>query len=202
VRVQSLIVPEYNLRQGDHKRTPGVHLSGVLRRIAIKSGILKVDDDEEDLDALFSRYSDGQPGDNAVFNRVALGMAWEDWYGPQIAGADYHPGEYSLDGVIGSPDCVYYGADGGVIVHEIKCTWKSSRKPIEGEWLWMRQVQGYCRMVGTNYACLHVYHVMGDYRGSGPLLRLHSLEFTDEELETTWQLVLRHKESTPPETGR
>ena len=202
----------------DHRaspRTPGQHVSEVIRDIALKMGVLKQDDKEE-LDWTLARYrlACGDPaGVSTLFptaiSRVALGLAWEQWVGEQWEQINFHSiGELEKDGLIGTPDGLEFWlpfppgeARGHGAIHEIKLTWKSSRsdreKPQERlaqEFLWLAQTKAYCEMASQPgfpvlQAMLHVYWVNGNYRGSGPEPRSYELRFTEEELRKNWYLI-------------
>lgn len=93
-------------------------------------------------------------------------------------------------------------------VLESKATWLSLRDPApKGKlgmprtpdhpkfrhWIW--QTMGYCHGVDTNRALLEVLFVNGDYRPSQPVLKAWELEFTPQELQENWAMVLNAKRS-------
>lgn len=112
-------------------------------------------------------------------------------------------GEVSKDGIAMSPDAVSYGSrwhllspDRDVtLVHEIKATWKSSARMLEEHFSYLQQTKSYCHGVGTLYAIIWILHLMGDYRfdGIGPLLVQHHIRFSEWEIKTNWDEVLRAK---------
>src|SRR5689334_7685228 len=87
-----LLYPEPKL-----PRTPGIHVSNVLRMIAQENGILKREQVEEfGLVDLYEKQSNDEwwnalPED--VKLRICMGLAWEDWYLPQLEDVLGHPGE-------------------------------------------------------------------------------------------------------------
>lgn len=127
----------------------------------------------------------------------AGGFLWERVWSQAFAesirgGAIVRPGEVYVEGITGSPDN-WDIASNRVI--ETKCTWKSSAKFESLEkyfWLWLVQMKGYCRMVGTKEAELYVFFMMGDYRGSGPQCNGLLLEWTEKEIEDNWKMLKRH----------
>lgn len=178
---------QFDLNHESQPRTPGVHVSSILRVIAQKVGKLRKDDEDEPL----SIYP-GLP--QSAVNRVAAGRAWEDWLGPQLPGL-YHCGELVRDGIIGTPDGLELDADCRLWVHEIKFTWKSSRHEIEKQWLWIKQLQCYCAMAGALGGYLWPYFAMGNYKGSGPQVETgYQFEFEQAELEAVWRMVLNYKD--------
>jgi hypothetical protein len=116
-------------------------------------------------------------------------------------------GELNLDGIAMSPDAVSFDCKRHIlsphtalpaVLHEFKCTWKSSRTPLEERVNYLQQMKSYCKALGTNYGVLWVFNVMGDYKfgdsdQSGPRLFTHHIEFSDWEIESSWSEILRKK---------
>ena len=191
------------LPESDEPRSPGVHLSSIIRRIAIQEGILTTD--EEESMGLLSDHR--EITDPVAILRISIGLAWEQYYIPRILGPALdvvdHPGEMLVDGIYMTPD----GESVGIvhvekrgkkrhdsIVHEIKATYKTARKDIRKQWMWIAQMRSYCRAKGTCHAMLHVLFICGDYsRPIKPMLRTFVFEFTQEELDSTWDLMLECK---------
>jgi hypothetical protein len=171
-------------------RSPGIHLSGVIKCVLVSAGLLTPED-----------LSDEMP------LRMCVGMAWEAFVvmlWPEIL---WQPGECMQDGVIGSPD----GLTGDVL-EEIKCTWMSRLEKSEARGVrppprkitemrrWMLQLAGYLHMMGLTKARMHVLWINGDYRESGPQYFTYLLEFTEAELERTWvNMILPNIELAIPE---
>jgi hypothetical protein len=59
----------------------------------------------------------------------------------------------------------------------------------------MCQVKSYCYALDTPVAVMRIFHLNGDYRGSGPVYRVARIRFTEKELEDNWRMILRHKEA-------
>jgi hypothetical protein len=58
--------------------------------------------------------------------------------------------------------------------------------------MWLSQTKSYCALVpGVKClrAYLHVFYVMGNYRGSGPEYRRYRLDFTQAEIDANWRLL-------------
>lgn len=192
------------------KRSPGVHLSGIIRAVLQHLGKLKLDEEERDLMPLC----------------MAVGMAWENW----VVGLDaatkrwrikWQPGEWEKDGVFGTPDGrgrhIEYKAKvlaGGHIkksqsesecLDEFKCTWKSehTRKNIVEETLWVWQLAANCYALGLEVARLHVLWVNGDYRPPTPKYMVYTMRFDRSELEQFWRnVVITNKGIAKPEKGQ
>lgn len=202
--------PSQHIIQGP--RTPGTHVSEVLREIATGVGLLKKDDSDE-LDWTLARYR-MMYGENVVklfpncMYRVAMGLAWEEWLGRHRPDLGFHTiGELERDRILGTLDGLQFDDRGG-IVHEVKLTWKSSRSDRETaqqrfatEWLWPAQVKDYCWLASTNprpgngsvitRGMLHVMWVNGNYKGSGPEYRQYLLEFQEIEIVTAWRQTVQ-----------
>lgn len=148
-------------------------------------------------------YDDLSPSEKQrLGNYASVGWAWEEiirrgildagWM-PGDAGRYISAGEMELDGIYGTPD--WFDATDWSIV-EFKATWRSSRRPLDPDfWHWLVQIKSYCRMAGTQRAVLYVFFVNGDYRESGPELRAMVLEFTELELQESWEMMVQHAKS-------
>lgn len=173
--------------KNDGSRSGGLHLSDVIRDVALRSGILD------------SKYAEQSDDDQSFVMKVSLGLAWEDWLAANVhRDVCYHPGETMVDGISMSPDGVSFSKalspkDDIPTVHEFKLTWKSMKRDISGEWMWLAQIKGYCHAMKTTRAVLHVYWVNGDYSHDGPLsgpqYRMYGLEFTLIELSENWRMI-------------
>lgn len=193
-------------------RSKGVHLSGVLRAVAIKLG--KLD----------AKYGDDPISDKEMKLRMALGLAWEDFMARTLipTGMVWQPGEQCVDGIYFTPDGITpwgqwipnkdrfvrerlrdgWKARSGVgIVEEFKVTWGSSRYGLSDAWLYLSQVQAECNCYKTFHARLHILYVNGNYDrvSEVPQLVTYWLQFTREECEGTWRMVTRNRAVATPE---
>lgn len=207
-RVQA-IVP---YASGGSLRSPGIHVSGLLRAMAVDYGILdrKWVPDDFDLQDISEGEGDeaewwaGLDEDSQV--RMAIGMAWEGWYLPRIPSISHQPGELSLNGIYltvdgESRDLLLSERDrqaGHVVaVHEVKTTSKSINTtgnlaiPNPKNWLWLTQTKAYAKAMQTRLLYLHILYLYGDYSyPMRPKLHLWRIEFTQQELDEAWQLIL------------
>lgn len=94
--------------------------------------------------------------------------------------------------VTGTPDGLV-----GEYVEEYKATWRSMRKwsedPEREFWMWVAQVKAYCYMTGRTKARFFIFWVNGDYSyktGRGPQVTTCEMEFTVEELEDNWRMLV------------
>ena len=172
----------YRLKaEDDHTRSKGIHLSDLVRVLALKFGHLKPE------------Y------ENAEINPelISLGRAWEDYIGPRHKDMLYHPGEKYVDKVYGTCDGISFTGPGEQLrVHEIKLTWLSSKHPVEDKWMWLTQIMGYCYMWETRWARLHRYHVMGKYDYDTTCQRyfVDDIEFTKREIDENWRMLMGAKQ--------
>lgn len=182
-------------------RTPGIHVSGVIRAIAIEAGILP----QEWTDDL-SLCDVREIKDEVALLRISIGLAWEEWYIPQILGPELevvdHPGEYCVDGIYCSPDgeslsCVFTDNKYRLTMHEVKATYKSTNTvgDVRGEWLWLTQIKAYCKARGTRFAMLHVLFLCGDYKFPiTPQLKHWAIEFEQEEIDDNMQFLADYRD--------
>lgn len=161
-------------------RTPGLHLSDILKSIMVE------------LDP--RTYDTGKP-----MNMLAIecGFSFERALeeGFQSRREDiFRPGEIVKDGVICSPDGIYAPT---WRVEEFKFTKKSSREaPLGPKFLmWRLQIMAYCFVLQAFTARLVALFVndhypggsFGDYR-----LRAWLFTFDAVELASNWQMLLTH----------
>jgi hypothetical protein len=102
------------------------------------------------------------------------------------------PGEFELDGIIGSPDLIRV-SDWTLL--ETKATWRSVNKFDALErwfWPWIVQCKGYAKMIGTDTCEIHVFFFCGDWRPPVPCARSIRLEFTAREIEENWNMIVSH----------
>lgn len=167
---------------GSERSTGKVHLSTVYRDLC--------------KEALLTRYkSELSEADLHLY--AAGGFLWEWLFALAYKNA-YTDGdvirtdEWELDGIVGSPDGVRVLP---YRVVETKFRWMSANKIDNLEkyfWPELVQCKGYCKMVGTNAAELHVYFVNGDYKPPVPRVESRLLEFSDQELDENWWMVTNH----------
>ena len=142
--------------------------------------------------------------------RAMMGFLWERAL--EYAFTEYMQAErksvkkqvkVELDSVLGSPDGVHT-KDG--VLEEYKCTWRSLRRwnedPEENFLYWFMQVKGYLYMLGLKRVRFFIFWVNGDYTykpGRGPQVTTQEFEFTEEELQDNWDLLMAHRSTTEEE---
>lgn len=115
-------------------RSEGVHVSAIIRCIALETGILAYGIAEE-LDLLeLKGTNEARFADPVVALRICIGLAWEEWYIPQLPEVVDHPGEMCVAGIYMTHDGEALSAvvmdnrkQHRIVVHEVKATYKSIR---------------------------------------------------------------------------
>lgn len=187
-------------------RSEGVHVSSIIRNIAVETGILKGQQLIEDLSLIdASQESWWASLDPPSRIRISIGLAWEEWYIPQLPHVVDHPGEMFVDGVYmthdgESLDVIVGDSQHLLILHEIKATYKSTKTVglLESQWMWVSQCRAYCKGMGATTAYLHVLFLCGDYKYPiTPQLIIYKVEFTQEEIDENWDILtgyMQHKQ--------
>lgn len=158
------------------QRSSGIHLSGVLRYIAIRSKLVdwvkQVEEEELPL-------------------RMALGIAWEEFAVSLYPEIRWQPGEVVDDDIFSSTDGLVFAGRKVSTVEEFKLTWK---KPMTGRdlmnyWLWMSQGKGYAYGWKTQVVNWHVLYINGDWKPPSPVYKRYLVEFSQKEIQDNWQMV-------------
>lgn len=184
-----------------HGRSAGIHVSALIRCIATDQGILKPEWAED-----VSLSDVREITDPTAVLRISIGLAWEAHYIPLIGTIVDHPGEMQVDGIYMTHDgesvdtvCTASANRGKValIVDEVKATYKSTKTVgnMESQWMWMMQCKAYCKGLNTRFARMHVLFICGDYTYPiKPLLKCWQIEFTKEEIDTSWELLRDYRD--------
>lgn len=200
---------QYKLPESKTPRTDGVHVSAIIRCIATETGILKKEWVEE-----VSLLDHREITDPIAITRISIGLAWEEWYIPNVLGpmlgVSDHPGELCLDAIYMTPDGesvdmvlfenVFKGKDkkkAVLRIHEVKATYKSTNTVGDppDDPLYMMQIKSYCKAAGTRFAALHILFLCNDYKfPMVPVLKCWFLEFTQEEIDTNWDLISQYRD--------
>ena len=199
---RSIAVP-LNLRHAiGPNRSSGYHVSGILHAIALRIGTLKAR--EEDLDELIGRLDPSAVGQSGTLMRICIGYAWEDWIFRRLPNVVHQPGALMLDDIWGSPDGLEFKESGGIILHEGKATFKSSKSDLPELWKW--QVACYLKMLQAkwnesdcNTVVFHPLYIRGDYKGIDPQYLPVEVIFEQAEIESVWDMVKRNKHLAKPE---
>lgn len=175
------------------KRSPGLHLSQIIRWMAIKMRILKP----------------GDPLEEDLPNLVALGMAWEEFAATLYPDMVWQPGEVQDDGIYMSPDGISTLAVAkpkgyAATLEEFKYTSKKVRSAgqLKEEWLWMQQLMNYQLALGADLSRLHVMYYQGNWEGRRePVYMRYLIQFEKSELESSRKAVVGCKGKVEPEKG-
>lgn len=169
-------------------REEGVHLSAVIKSLMDSSGVGYKGKGFSDMELT-----------------AEIGLLWERALS-KIMREKYglRPPQMLTDGIWMSPDGLQFcsaltiGPDPEAVVpivlEEYKCTWQSSNRSLADNFYYMAQIKSYCHSLDTPLTIMHVFYIMGDYRGSGPLYRKARILFTREELKANWDMIVKHKE--------
>lgn len=218
-RIEPIALPPPPSR---HERSEGIHLSRIIRAIALETGLLKPDWFEElSLVEVGSSDEWWNNLDPVAQFRIGMGLAWEEWYIPQLDEVVDHPGEMELDGIYMTPDGEELTAfvvqesyakqsrRWEKVIHEVKCTYKSTKtvgwdkvrtewdleRAMQGEVMWQMQGKGYCKAANTPNIVHHILFVCGDY--SWPMRpqgwRFHQT-YSQAELDTNWNLITDYRD--------
>lgn len=178
-------------------RTPGVHLSDVIRYIENTSR--KPGQREE-----FMMMSDKRKAEMAAY--VEAGFTWERaletcFKSRMLGRRKKHvlkQREVEHDDILMNPDGVNIKG-WQPIVEEYKWTSRSmARMDGEGDgalgdggsfWSWGVQTMGYCHAYGTKRMRLFVYWSCGNYRPPVPCVMRYDVTFTTRELIENWRMI-------------
>lgn len=168
-----------NQLAGTAERSKGLHLSDIIKQMAFEREPER-----------FPKTPDGKPDPMAMM-RFEVGFTWEQVLERALHDRTpnlHRPGEFTLDGIIMSPDAL--DPDGWVL-EEWKATWSSTKHDLQDRfWYWFKQIMAYARALKTNVAILRVLYINGDYKPMLPQIKCFRLTFTDRELEENWQEIL------------
>lgn len=182
-------------------RSKGIHVSSVIRCIAIEMGQLKPEEGALSLSDI------REITDPTAILRISIGLAWEEWFlGGFLSqhGVVKHPGEIFLDDIYLSPDgeslnviITPQGSRYVTVIHEVKATYKSVNTvgDLKKQWLWLTQIKSYCKAAGTLYAKIWVLFLCGDYKMPiTPVISCWELKFTQEELDENWEMITQYRD--------
>lgn len=172
---------DHLLLEASPVRTPGLHLSQIIRSICAS-----LEPNKYKAGPVDPNYTD--PG--FTFERV-LETAWAS---RQTAGAIFRPGEFTEDGIIMSPDYVdLTDPDDGILVESKMTEMSMVGCPLDPKfrkWLW--QMGAYARALQLRKTRLHVLWLRGNYKEIRRAYQVFLIEWTQEELDHTWALLVNH----------
>ena len=156
------------------KRTPGIHVSAIIRHIGLAIGTNKGNNFTED----------------DLNNFAIVGRLWERVLADLLFPPPRYErvGEVEKDGIIGSPDCVDTENWSDV---EMKVTWVSSKGFTERQKFrdYLYQAKAYCYILKMVRARLVVLHICGGYAPPVPVAKEYDLLFTPAELVENWRML-------------
>lgn len=167
-------------------RSPGHHVMAIVKRLAIAAGKLEEGD---------------WPGfDGESYPLLPLiGEVWEDsraaTMGPELT---WQPGELERDGIFGSPD-------GAIEMGDCLADWEAKAttarlKSIADCYIYVKQGLSYAAMSGLYRVVYDVLWLLGDYsRPYQPLATRSIVEYSTEETEKWWSIMLAEAPNVTPE---
>lgn len=167
---------------GNVARSEGVHVSQIIHSLETKFGRLKGRTDlGDDSEALWHDYRTA----GFLIERVFHDLLVEQGL--------IKIGEMCIDNIYLTPDFLNPAE---WLIEEWKCTWRSAGHDIEEMFVaWWMQIKAYCYAVGCTKARLRVFFVNGDYHPRKPKLMAWEAEFTPQELEDNWMMLVNHAKS-------
>jgi hypothetical protein len=175
-------------------RAPGLHLSDVLRHVAVKIGKLTPGE----------RLEEDYPW------RMAMGNMWEEFYFSLHPEYVWQVGEEIVDGIAMNCDglsMVPELAESPFVLIETKCTEckiVSSAEDLEQKfsknwWIYQHQARGYCRGYAVDTVVWPMLHYRGDWQGSGPVAMEYTVGFSESEIAQTWEMVKTYRDEMEAE---
>lgn len=182
------------------ERSEGAHVSDIIRYLCIQLGHFEDAGDISDMEAedqvrLLTRWQLGSAMERAIANR----------FSEHFPERYIQPGELSQDGLYLTPDLLDVE---DYAVEEIKLTWMSTRHEPNSKkfWKYWVQLKAYCHVLQTGLGRLSVCFLNGNYRwgdpGASPVYRRWEAEFTRQELQENWNMLLKNKEAAMRYKGR
>ena len=169
-------------------RSPGIHLSDILKHIGRKIGKLKPGE----------RLEEDYPW------RMAMGNMWEEFYFSLHPSYLWQPGEQVIDGVAMNADGLRLGPAALIDTKCTECKVVGTAEELEEKfsynwWVYGHQARGYCHGYEVDTFVWPVLHYRGDWRGSGPVVMEYEVRFSPVEILQTWEMVMRFKEEVEEE---
>lgn len=174
-------------------RSPGIHLSGVIRDLEKVLGVDRQDFESMSAEqqALMIRYRE-------------MGFMWESIVESvfkrrmieRLPESDkfIRQQEVEAGGIFMTLDGIYVP---NWTLLEYKATWRSARKveDFEGEfWSWLVQAKCYCHAIDAQEVDFFVFFVNGDYKPPAPKTISVNVKFHPNEIRDTWLMVSNHAE--------
>jgi len=179
------------LGTGNNPRSPGLHLTDVIKDLMVVSGLNKKNEANT-----WSR----QPTMNAGFIwEEVIFTHWEETLSAALAKlmgrklSWYQTGELECGGIHLTPDGLDV-SNTPWILQEAKCTWKSAKNSPVDNWSYIVQAKAYCMALNIDRVMFHILHLMGDYKGSGPIYKPWLILFQPHEIAENWEMIMNHAE--------
>jgi hypothetical protein len=167
------------LYEAEPIRTPGLHLSQIIRSImqSVEPG----------------KYKDGPIDPNYTDPGFTFERVLETAWAARRSGL-FRPGEFSKDGIICSPDYLDLAIPSTPYLIESKMTEMSMvgcpTEPKFRKWLW--QIGAYCHVLDVTHARLHVLWLRGNYKNIRRAYEVFEIIWEPAELIAIWKLLTDH----------
>lgn len=164
-------------------RTPGLHLSAIIRSIC------------RELEP--KKYTDGPI--NPLYTEIGFSFERILEIAFQARRTDIlRPGEFERDDVWCSPDGVSWDDLAGPVLEEFKSTELGMPRDTEDlisnrkyrKWFW--QMGAYGHVLGTDHACLRVLWLRGDYKAVRRAYQVYDIHWSPGETARIWENLLGH----------
>jgi len=166
-------------------RTPGLHLSGLLKYVAVKSKITSYVEDAEEEDAIERGHHPW---------RWFLGQMIEEGLASLYPSMVWQPGEVRSP-LIMTPDGLSYEDAYGVVIEEFKARrykrFPSGQEMLLKKWAWRHQGMGECLGYGTQYVRWHVFSL---FEFPDPAYTTYLFKFDDEDLAGMARVIESNRE--------
>lgn len=138
---------------------------------------------------------------NAPEGVMAMGRIWEYAARPlveHLVKSDGGTIEFTVglaqDGIVGSLDGLASFPSRMCEIWDMKWRWSGIGEDPRHNKSWMHQFRSYCYMAGATR--VHIPTVYIDRKSKSPKAEftLHTVEYTQEELDITWQMILDSRE--------
>lgn len=166
-------------------RTPGLHLSGLLKYVAAKSKITSYIADAAEEEAI-------ERGEMPL--RWFLGQAWEEAAVSLYPEMIWQPCELD-DPIIMNCDGLMYedhdGEQATVQEFKLKRAKRTTAQKFLSNWIFMQQGLGYCLGYGAQYVCWHVCYL---FEFPDPVYIKYLVRFEQAELDSMARMIEVNRE--------
>lgn len=165
------------------ERSPGIHLSDVIREVERMLGRAKQGQDDKTSQSARLQFEKGFLWES-IFS-----YCWARRYGKQVRETLITPGEKVVDGIACTIDFLDIN---DYCLIECKATARSINKLEAFEtnfWTWLVQVKAYLYVIRGTHARMPIIFLCGNYKPPFPQAVMVELEFSPSELQDNWAML-------------